>query len=256
MNELIISDDVQRSPAILRPLVKPDELIEAQNEITQLIVKALKKDTDYGQVPGTRGKETLFKPGAERILKAFGCHVKYVVTEREVDHDRINNYEKMVWSERLRRKEPVEGTSRGLYRYVIECQVYTHAGAFVGSGIGSCSTLETKYIDRPRDLENTVLKMAQKRAMVAAVLNTFGLSDRFTQDMEETVDRPDKTVEVPETAQRPLGYDPQNRKMQSWLMDQLKKKKVPEHRWDDVGNALSGRPSTDLDNVLSQVIDA
>jgi hypothetical protein len=34
-------------------------------------------------------------------------------------------------------------------------------------------------------LENTILKMAKKRAQVDAVLTTFGLSDQFTQDMEE-----------------------------------------------------------------------
>ncbi len=246
---------VREESALLRPLVKPDELIAAQNEIGQLIVKALKKGVDYGVVPGTRGKDTLFKPGAERILKAFGCHAEYFVTEREIDHDRENAYEKQVWVNN--RKQPVAGTSRGLYRYVIECKVFTQAGRCVGSGIGSCSTLETKYIDRPRDLENTVLKMAQKRAMVAAALNTFGLSDRFTQDVEDHAEpEQDAPAEAAPAPPVPEGYDPQNRKMQDWLIKQLKKEKVDESRWDDVGTALKGRPSSDFQAVLHQVCGA
>src|SRR6267142_694369 len=55
----------------------------------------------------------------------------------------------------------------------------------VGTIVGSASTMEAKYIDRPRDCENTVLKMAQKRAHVGAALGAFGMSDQFTQDMED-----------------------------------------------------------------------
>lgn len=39
--------------------------------------------------------------------------------------------------------------------------------------------------DRIADLANTILKMADKRALVAAVLNTTGVSDLFTQDLED-----------------------------------------------------------------------
>src|SRR5690606_10620038 len=58
-------------------------------------------------------------------------------------------------------------------------------GVVIGEGVGSCSTMESKYIDRPRDCENTALKMAKKRAYVDATLTTFGLSDQFTQDVED-----------------------------------------------------------------------
>ena len=55
-------------------------------------------------------------------------------------------------------------------------------GPNVGYGIGSCSTMESKYVENPRDAENTALKMAHKRGMVGGCLVTFGLSDQFTQD--------------------------------------------------------------------------
>lgn len=51
----------------------------------------------------------------------------------------------------------------------------------------------------------------------------------------------------------PEGYQPENRKMQNWLIAQLKKEKVDEDKWDLVGNALKGRPSSDLKTVIQQV---
>ena len=239
-----------KAPTLLRPIVRPDELLEAQKEITQLIVQALADGTDYGLVPGTRGKKSLFKPGGERILKAFGCRAEYTVIEREADHDRENKYEKMVWLASSRRKEAEPGTSRGLYRYVVNCSIYEQGGRCVGSSIGSCSTMESKYIDRPRDVENVILKMAQKRAMVGAVLNTFGLSDRFTQDVE---DLPRAAEPEPE---KPEGYDPQDRRMQQWLETQLKKANVDERLWPNIGSAMRGRPSTDFAAVVAQVTSA
>jgi len=38
---------------------------------------------------------------------------------------------------------------------------------------------------QPADLANTILKMANKRSLVAAVLNTTAASDIFTQDIED-----------------------------------------------------------------------
>lgn len=231
---------------LLRPLVSPKELIEAHKEITELIAKALTRDVDYGIIPGTK-KETLLKPGAERILKAFGCHAEYVIVTSEVDHDRSVEYQKMEWNQTQRRKLPgPEQYSTGLYRYVIECRVYSAPGVCVGSGIGSCSSMEAKYIDRPRDVENTILKMAQKRAKVAGVLDTFGLSDRFTQDMEDMTPEPQQESDE--------GYDPGNRLHQDWLLKQLKAKNVPDSRWDDVGSALRGRPASDLSAVMEAVL--
>jgi hypothetical protein len=135
----------------------------------------------------------LLKPGAERVCFAFGCSPRYEVVAREIEHDRNVPWtkRKKVWRNQFKGDreftwQEEAGTSLGLYRYEIRCQlVRREDAAVVAEGLASCSTMESKYIDRPRDCENTVLKMAQKRALVAAVLNGFGLSDRFTQDVED-----------------------------------------------------------------------
>ena len=191
----------EQPTTIIRLQVSPGDLITRHKELTELIDKALVRDTDYGIIKGTKNP-TLLKPGAERIAVAFGVSIAYEVTEREIDHDR-----KVSWKKREKKWRnqhdgdreftwlEVSGESLGLYRYVVRCDLVSRqTGMSVGNGMGCCSTMESKYIDRPRELENTVLKMASKRALVAAVLNTFGLSDRFTQDME---DMPDHGKEAP-----------------------------------------------------------
>lgn len=51
-------------------------------------------------------------------------------------------------------------------------------GAFLGEGTGSYAVGRKKMDD------NAAMKMADKTAVVAAVINTFALSDLFTQDLE------------------------------------------------------------------------
>jgi len=181
--------EVPRPVTMLRPIAEPAGIIEAQETTRTLIQKALSKGRDYGLIPGTGDKPTLLKPGAERIVLAFGCFARFSIVTQEVEHDRIVNWVKRQKQWRGKQflgwKEEA-GVSLGLYRYVVLCEiVLRETGAVVGSCVASCSTMESKYVERPRDSENTVLKMAEKRALVGATLVTFGLSDQFTQDLDE-----------------------------------------------------------------------
>lgn len=187
---------------LLRPIAKPAEVLQAQEELRSMIAGALVEGRDYGVIPGTERKDkkgndiskrTLLKPGAERLNAAFGLTAEFTVTEAEVNHSAELPYVKRqkVWrnahkgDKEFTWKEE-QGTSVGLYRYVVKCAlIHRESGAVVGNGVGACSSLESKYIDRPRDSENTVLKMAKKRAFVDATLTALGLSDQFTQDVED-----------------------------------------------------------------------
>lgn len=192
------STAVQVRPAssvrLLRPVAGPADLIAQQNETRAFVKEVLQEGRDYGKIPGI-DKATLLKPGAEKVTLGFGCVATQTIIEREIDHDRRFPWvkRKAQWgrdaNEPTKRvklgEEVVEGESVGLYRYVVRVDIIDQDGQIRGSGVGSCSTMESKYIDRPRDSENTVLKMATKRAHIAAVLGTFGLSDEFTQDVED-----------------------------------------------------------------------
>ena len=176
---------------VLRPLAAPAEMLKAQNETRAFVKAVLEEGRDFGKIPGTQ-EPTLLKPGAEKVTLAFGCSAVPKIIEREIEHDRAVPWQKQKkkWNNGYKGDksflwEKEEGQSLGLYRYVVQVDIVDEHGQVRGSGIGSCSTMESKYVDRPRDCENTVLKMAMKRAHVAAVLSTFGLSEEFAQDLEE-----------------------------------------------------------------------
>lgn len=183
----------QRMVSLLRPIAPTGDIIAAQNEARAFIATALVKGRDYGLIPGTGDRATLLKPGSERICAGFGVRVEPEIIEKEIDHDREVPWQKRKkrWLNRHKGDKSFEwdtesGVSYGLYRYVVRVTLYQiETGLPIGSGIGSASTMEAKYVDRPREAENTVLKMAKKRAQIDAVLTTFGLSDQFTQDLDD-----------------------------------------------------------------------
>ena len=177
-----------------RPLTAVE--IRAQVNLIQEVMKAVMKDGHhYGQIPGAGNKPVLFKAGAEKLLFTF----------------------------RLSADPEIEDLSTGdVIRYRVRCKVYDRAGAYLGAGVGECSSDEEKYRWRaavckeefeetpedrrrmkyarrrdggayriaqvrtmPADLANTILKMAKKRAQIDAALTVTAASDIFAQDLED-----------------------------------------------------------------------
>lgn len=223
---------VAEGKGLLMPVASPQQFLEAANAVTKIIADCLEDQLDYGEIPGNKNK-TLLKPGAEKLCAAYGLVPNYSVIDSEIDHERPVTHK--------------YGKSTGLYRYTVKCELHNRQGIPYGTGIASCSTMESKYVSRPRDCENTVLKMAQKRALVGAVLNCFSLSNRFTQDMDDIIENEKAAKSAPQKA--PV-YDKNNRKMQDALIAKLTEKEIPDSDWDEISDLLDGRPTTDLDQVL------
>jgi hypothetical protein len=193
----LVPQTEDRRSSLVRLPGTPAEILAFHEDVAKVIVSGLKNGVDYGKMPGQENKsdarDVLYKAGAERICFLFGVYPKYSIIEKEVEHNRVVPWvkRKKVWRNAHQGDKHFDwaieqGESLGLYRYLVKCTLHRRDDdRVVAESDGSCSTMESKYIDRPRDSENTVLKMAQKRAMVAAALNGFALSDRFTQDVEE-----------------------------------------------------------------------
>lgn len=180
---------------LLRPIVTHENFERARLELQDSIRHVLRDGVHFGLVKGVK-KPFLFKHGAETVMALMGCRPVFEVVDEERDHDRVVEWLDYSGNEK---------TSIGLYRRVSRCRVvHIETGVEVGQGQGEASTTESKYISRPRDCGNTIVKMADKRAYVAAVLYTFGLSDSFTQDEE--------TIEVEQERSRPTRAAPGNQR--------------------------------------------
>ena len=191
--ELVLQEE-RKPGGLMRPVAEPAELIQAGEETRALITQALQEGRDYGPIPGVAAKPVLFKPGAERLCSAFGVYPRFTIVSVEVDHDREVSWTKRqkTWKNRkFAGWQETAGVSQGLYRYVVECELISRAtGEIVGQALASCSSMESRYIDRPRDVEGTCLSIASKRAHVAAVRIAFGLSGAFAGETEESEEVP------------------------------------------------------------------
>ncbi len=211
--------------------------------VSELRAKVLRRDVDYGVIPGTNNKEVLFKPGAERLCSAFGFAPDFQLVKS------IENWD----------------TIPPLFHYQYCCRlIHIDSGRTIASGIGSCNSMESKYrwrkaervcpkcgkanirhskeggwycwrktdgcgetfaegdpvitsqnvgkIENPDifDLVNTIDKMAQKRALIAASLIGCNASEFFTQDVEDFTRKDDDVVEG-EVVDEPPADNPNHR---------------------------------------------
>jgi predicted RNA-binding Zn-ribbon protein involved in translation (DUF1610 family) len=252
--------DVEAKPlAVARPTsiaewtpnfaVAVDEAIERKAQKKRFFESVMDADLHYGVIPGTKGKPTLLKPGAEMLLANMGLASELSDAEAPTrDYGEEGQH-------------PREGMI--VYRRV--CRIFKQTGPredermLVAQAEGSCSSREAKYRWRETkrvcptcgnatiikgkaeygggwicwkkpgksdgcgakfdqgdtaivnqtegktpnpnlaDVENTILKMADKRALVAATLLATGCSDIFTQDVEDN---------APEGKDEPVGVPP------------------------------------------------
>jgi len=143
--------------------------IEIMNEF---IRSQMKRGADYGQIPGFGNKNTLFKAGAEKLEQIFGLTHEYEELKNNIDPED---------------KEIV------MYRY--KCKLYKKGTNIqLGEGIGSANSKEpNRRNQNVYGIMNTIDKIAQKRAFVAAIISVCGVSNQFTQDLEDFNDTTTKT---------------------------------------------------------------
>lgn len=191
--------------------------VQAQVNLIQHVMRqVMKKDEHYGVIPGTGTKPTLLKAGAEKLCLTFRLDPQYESTERyEGQHLTIKS-KCTLWhipsGQRFGSGEGSCSTHESKYAYRNAARKCPACGADAiikgkaeyGGGwlcFGKKGGCGTKFADGDHTIEgqqtgrvpnedladqyNTVLKMANKRSLVAAVLNATAASDIFTQDIED-----------------------------------------------------------------------
>ena len=161
------------SPYAIMPVVDLKSAAVRRQALIEYTAAMMVKGRDFGTIPGAGPKPTLLKPGAEKLASFFGLSPQFETVDQEMD-----------WTGADHDGEP--------FFFIRQRCTLTRGDLVVGQGIGSCNSWEKKYRWRngqknpnAADLVNTIDKMAQKRALVAAVLIAVNASEFFTQDIED-----------------------------------------------------------------------
>jgi len=198
------------------------QAVERYQALVRFAREGMRAGVDYGVIPGTGGKPTLLKPGAEKLCTFFALHVE--------DPELVERVED--WSGAGHGGEP--------FFYYLVRQRLTRGGVVIAAQLASANSWEKKYRwrqqerkcprcsaeairfskDRPEwycwrkaggcgatfpkddaaiagqkpgrianpdifDQVNTVLKIACKRSLVSAVLVAVNASEFYTQDFDD-----------------------------------------------------------------------
>lgn len=205
-----------------QPVMSPADAVKRSVAIKELKDLVLKEGEDYGVIPGT-DKPTLLKPGAEKINAFFGYVPDYSIMPGSIEDWKGDKFAEPLFYYHikctlLKDGAPVgQGTGscnswESKYRYrQAKRTCPSCGGAFIIAGKaeygggwlcfakkGGCGSkfpagdqsIEGQKVGRVpnpdfADTINTVQKMADKRAYIAATLAATGASQWFTQDMED-----------------------------------------------------------------------
>jgi len=202
------------------PVMSIAEAVERYNSLVEFVRTVMKPGQDYGVIPGT-DKTTLLKPGAEKLSTLFGFSPRFSVIESISDwtgkehdgepffyyHYRCSLYRDEVL---IADGEASCNSWEKKYRYRKADRVCPDCGKptifkgkkdpewYCWAKKGGCGTTFT--VNDPRiisqvtepipnpdiaDQVNTIQKMSQKRAHIAATLVAVNASEFFAQDMED-----------------------------------------------------------------------
>lgn len=105
------------------------EIKNQVNLIQQVMREVMKEDEHYGVIPGCGNKPALLKPGAEKLMLTFR-----LANDLDVQTVELPNFHR---------------------EYRVKATIYAPSGQRLGTGVGSCSSMESKYRFRTGPIENT-----------------------------------------------------------------------------------------------------
>lgn len=214
------------------------EVMAQVKKIQEVMKSCMKESEHYGVIPGTN-KPTLLKAGAEKLNLVFRFDPQYESTERyDGDHLTIKSKCTLYHMPTRMRVGSGEGscsTKESKYAYrnaslacpdcgkesIIKGKQEYGGGWLCFQKKGGCGSkfpddhfkgVEAGKVanDNLADQYNTVLKMANKRSLIAAVLNATAASDIFTQDLEDMAENGQKLSGAPKQEKKPVRESPAN----------------------------------------------
>lgn len=202
------------------PIMSIAESVERRNAMVEFVKTVMRSGVDYGVIPGT-DKPTLLKPGSEKLCTLFGLSSRFLITDKIMDWGDIEREPLFYFSYRCQLSHGDQLVAEGegscnsrekKYRYRKAQQVCPNCGQptifksknkpefYCWSKRGGCGATfplnEKRIIDQETgqivnpdiaDQLNTIQKMAQKRALIAATLIAVNASEFFTQDLDDMI---------------------------------------------------------------------
>ena len=105
--------------SLMLEAMRVEDLVRQVALIQQVMAHVMKEGTHFGVIPGTRGN-VLYKAGAEKLGFVFRLAPEFVIDERQLE--------------------------TGHREYRVTCRMQQiGSGAYIGSGVGACTTMEGKY---------------------------------------------------------------------------------------------------------------
>lgn len=233
-----MSNEIQKYEAGQLDTPMSIEQLVGQVNLIQKVMAAVMKDGEhFGIIPGCGKKPSLLQPGAQKLLVTFRLAPDYEITKNESSNGHREYVVKCTlktigsgsfvgqgagsastmegkWRFRVAPKKLTDRPVPKAYWDLRQSNPQAAQDAIGGKGFSTQKdengswmiaegTSEKVEHDNPADYYNTVLKMACKRALVAATLTATAASDIFTQDVEELVENfksaPEPAASAPKT---------------------------------------------------------
>ena len=225
-NDVVVIEQPAGNPYAIMPVLDIEGAMMRRQAVVEFTRKLMVEGRDYGKVPGTGDKPTLLKPGAEKLASLFGLTPDFDPVETVMDWTGEAHGGEPFFFIRyrctLRRGAMAVGQGIGScnswekkYRYrggerlcpncgkpaIIKGKSEYGGGWLCFGKKGGCGhkyqdgdpAIEGQSVGQVKnpdaaDVVNTIDKMAQKRALVAAVLIAVNASEMYTQDVEDYSD--------------------------------------------------------------------
>lgn len=235
-NEIVVS-------GFMAPVVSVKDALIAYQAKKDLIDGIMRDGVDYGVIPGTN-KPTLLKAGAEKATSFFGLSTRFKDAGTVEDwtgeahggepfffyrltcelwrgdffvasaDGSCNSWEKKYRYRSSSRVCPTCGKEtiiKGKEEYGGGWLCFAKKGGCGAKFKDGDSAVEGQSVGQVKnedtaDLVNTILKMAEKRALVAATLIATGLSEYFTQDVEDYA-TPEVVTAIPKAEKPVMTYE-------------------------------------------------
>lgn len=131
---------VEAKPVMLKEQFSAEDIQQQINLVQTVMKRNMQEGEHYGKIPGCGPKPTLLKAGSEKLLQLFRLRVELFGDE-----------------------EP-KSLGQGHREYAIKCALFhIPSGKKVGEGVGTCSTMESKYRYRWVNQEQKPDKATQEK---------------------------------------------------------------------------------------------